>query len=414
MTANTATETLDTLYRRYTRLDPVSLADPYPLFHRLRTESPVFRSGSRFLLTRYDDVASVLRDPRFSAKRKGRVRKNTSAAPPLSGPTGSHMEALMAWRGRMMLEADPPDHTRLRSLANHAFTARTVAMMRERIQRLVDELLDQAEMQGETDVIAALAYPLPVIVIAELLGVPPEDRDYIRRWSGMAIAFLDGFRNVTTVDEARLEFGEYLRKIIVARRASPRDDLLTAFLDVEEGGSKLDEEELLAMCMLLLIAGHETTTNLIGNSLLTLLRHPDQCAMVRDDPSRLPSALEELLRYESPVQIAARVATEDCVIAGVPIAAGTPLTLHLGAANRDPTHFPDPDCFDIARTDNRTLAFGQGAHYCLGAALARMEGQIALGTLLRRFPNLRLRTEYVEWRPNTTLRGPTALHVVFD
>jgi hypothetical protein len=404
------TETLDTLYRRYVRFDPALLADPYPLLRRLRTECPVYRSGSRYLLTRHDDVAAVLRDPRFSAKRPARVR---SAAPVRIGPTGARMRAMMAFRGRQMLEADPPDHTRLRALANHAFAARTIAAMRPRIQHLVDDLLDRAATRGEMDVIAALAHPLPVIVIAELLGVPPEDRDRIRRWSAGAIPFLDGFRSPIAAEAAWQGFGDYLREIIAARRAAPRDDLLTAFLHAEEGGSRLDEEELLAMCILLLIAGHETTTNLIGNGLLTLLQHPDQLALVRDDPAYLASALGEVLRYEGPVQIAARVATEDCAIAGVSIAVGTPLTLHLGAANRDPARFTDPDRFEIARAEGGHLAFGQGAHYCLGAVLARMEGEIALGTMLRRLPELRLASTAVEWRRNLTWRGPVALPVSF-
>jgi cytochrome P450 len=410
MRGDIVTETLDTLYRRYARFDPALLADPYPLLRRLRTECPVYRSGSRYVLTRHDDVAAVLRDPRFSVKRPTRVRH---ADPAHVGPTGVRMRAMMAFRGRQMLESDPPDHTRLRALANHAFAARTIAAMRPRIQRLVDDLLDQAATRGEMDVIAALAYPLPVIVIAELLGVPPEDRDRIRRWSAGAIPFLDGFRNPIAAEAAWQGFGDYLRAIIADRRVAPRDDLLTAFLHAEEGGSRLDEDELLAMCILLLIAGHETTTNLIGNGLLTLLRHPDQLALVRDDPARLASAVEEVLRYESPVQIAARVATEDCTIAGVPIAAGTPLTLHLGAANRDPDRFSDPDCFNIARAEGRHLAFGQGAHYCLGAVLARMEGEIALGTTLRRLPELRLASTAVEWRRNLTWRGPVALPVAF-
>jgi cytochrome P450 len=408
------TETLDTLYRRYTRFDPALLADPYPLFHRLHAECPVYRSGSRFVLTRYDDVAAVLRDPRFSAKRPARAREGLPAVA-RSGPTGSRMRAMMAFRGRQMLESDPPDHTRLRALANHAFAARTIAAMHGRIQCLVDELLDAVVPQGEAmDAIAALAHPLPVIVIAELLGVPVEDRELIRRWSAGAIPFLDSFRNPIAAEAAWQGFGDYLRRIIADRRAAPRDDLITAFLHAEEGGSGLDEDELLAMCILLLIAGHETTTNLIGNGLLTLLRHPDQLALVRDDPARLAAVLEEVLRYESPVQIAARVATEDCVIAGMPIAAGTPLTLHLGAANRDPARFADPDCFNSTRTGARHLAFGQGAHYCLGAMLARMEGEIALGTLLRRLPNLRLASAAVEWRRTITWRGPVALSVAFD
>jgi pimeloyl-[acyl-carrier protein] synthase len=261
------------------------------------------------------------------------------------------------------------------------------------------------------DLIAAFAYPLPVIVIAELLGVPPEDRDRIRRWSAGAIPFLDGFRNPIAAEAAWQGFGDYLREIIAARRSAPRDDLISAFLAAEENGSKLDEDELLAMCILLLIAGHETTSNLIGNGLLTLLRHPDQLARVREEPAHLAATVAEILRYETPVQIAARVATEDCVIAGVPIAAGTPLTLHLGAANRDPAHFTAPDCFDIARPESHHLAFGQGAHYCLGAVLARMEGEIALGTTLRRLPDLRLTSATLEWRRNLTWRGLVALPV---
>ncbi len=406
------TETLDSLYHRYTRFDPALLADPYPLLRRLRTECPVYRSGSRYVLTRYDDVAAVLRDPRFSAKRQGKVRRGTPT-PSHAGPSGVRMRAMMAFRGRQMLESDPPDHTRLRSLANHAFTMRAITAMHGRIQRLVDDLLDQGEMRGEMDVIAALAYPLPIIVIAEMLGVPSVDRDRIRHWSEGAIPFLDNFRNPIAANAAWQGFSDYLGEIIAARRIAPRDDLLTAFLHAEEGGSSLDEDELLAMCILLLIAGHETTTNLIGNGLLTLLRHPDQLALVRDNPARLASAVEEVLRYESSVQIAARVTTEECAIAGVPIAAGTPLTLHLGAANRDPARFADPDRFDSARAEGRHLAFGQGAHYCLGAVLARMEGEIALGTMLRRLPNLRLVSPDVEWRRTITWRGLVTLPVSF-
>ena len=405
----TVTEALDLLYRRYTRFDPVLHADPYPLLRRLRAECPVYRSGSRFVLTRYDDVAAVLRDPRFSAKRPERMRP--TAAFTATGPMGVRMRAMIAFRGRQMLESDPPDHTRLRSLANHAFTVRAITAMRPRIQQLVDDLLDRVEEQGDVDLVATFAYPLPVIVIAELLGVPPEDRDRIRRWSAGAIPFLDGFRNPIAAEAAWQGFGDYLREIIAARRIAPRDDLLSGFLAAEENGSKLDEDELLAMCILLLIAGHETTTNLIGNGLLTLLRHPDQLARVRAEPALLAATVGEVLRYESPVQIAARVATEDCVIAGVPIAAGTPLTLHLGAANRDPARFTAPDCFDIARPESHHLAFGQGAHYCLGAVLARMEGEIALGTTLRRLPDLRLASAALEWRRNLTWRGLVSLPV---
>jgi cytochrome P450 len=315
-----------------------------------------------------------------------------------------------------MLVMDPPDHTRVRGLVNKAFTPRRVASLRQHIEGIVDELLGSVAGRGTLDVIADLAAPLPAFVIAELLGVPRQDYPQFKAWSNDLLALAGGLNRDDALGRFRHGLDAllgYLRKIISARRKEPRDDLISAMIAAQEAQDALSDSELLATCNLLLLAGHETTTNLIGNGLLALLRNPAELARLRAEPGLLRSGIEEMLRYDSPVQATVRIPTEEIELAGQRIAAGALVVVGIGAANRDPAAFPDPDRFDVARGENRHLAFGFGTHFCLGAPLARLEGEIAFRALLDRFPNLRLSTADVTYRPNVLLRGLTALPVVF-
>ncbi|HET9943680.1 MAG TPA: cytochrome P450, partial [Terriglobia bacterium] len=389
---------------------PEMLADPYPTYHRLRSMNPVFKMPKidAWLVTSYEAVNSALRSPQLSSDRFPRARQRLA-------PRG--LEALIEDRTRSMIHMDPPDHTRLRALVNKAFTPRAVNAMESRIQHLVEELLDAVQAQGRMEVIADLAYPLPVMVIAEMLGVPPEDRASFKRWSDEMSILLSG--DIVGLSEdvlrkalgAREELVEYFRAIAEQRRQNPGSDLLSALLQAEEEGGRLTEDELYSTVVLLLVAGNETTTNLLGNGLLALLRHPDQMRLVWNDPTLIPGAVEEMLRYDSPVQLTTRMAKVEMEIHGTPIPRGEWLYLVMGAANRDPEQFPDPDRFDVSRTDNRHIAFGAGAHFCLGAPLARLEAQITLRSLARRCPNLQLGSEIPEYRNNFNLRGLKALSV---
>jgi cytochrome P450 len=300
-----------------------------------------------------------------------------------------------------------------------AFTPRVVETLRPKIQAIVGRLLDRVEGAGAMDLIDDFAYPLPVIVICEMLGVPVADRDRFRQWGldiarGLDSVMLPPDSEVITRSIAsRTALTQYFRELIAERRASPRSDLLSGLIAVEEAGDKLTEQELLATCILLLVAGHETTVNLIGNGTLALLRHPDQRQRLRESPALIVSAVEELLRYDGPVQRTARIPSEDVVIGGRRIAKGEMVMPFIGAADRDPAQFPDPDRLDIGRTENRHIAFGLGIHFCLGAPLARLEGQIAINTLVQRLPKLALATDTPQYRQSLTLRGLTALPVTF-
>jgi cytochrome P450 len=414
-TSMIATPTLDDDLTALLRRDPTRLSDPYPVYHRLRAEAPLHRRGAgvtTWTLTRYDDVAAVLRDPRLSANRNQADRHVTRDAH-RAAPVRSQSRALQQLDAASMLTTDPPDHTRLRRLAHQAFTPRAIERLRARIQALADALLDAALPRGRLEIIADLAYPLPVTIIAEMLGVPPADRGRLRRWAAAFEAFLDRPNDIAQAYLTTTEFHDYLRTLIATRRVDPGDDLLSALVTAEEQGDMFSEEELLVMCTLLLNAGHVTTTNLIGNGVLALLRHPAQLRLLRDDSALLPAAVEEVLRYDSPVQFTARTATADVALGGALIRHGDLVQLMLGAANRDPARFPDPDRFDITRRDTRHLAFGLGPHFCLGAALARLEGQVVLGTLLRRLPDLRLAADRLEYRPNLAFHGLTALPVTW-
>jgi cytochrome P450 len=392
---------------QFNPMDPEFVADPYPTYHRLRTEDPVHHSPLGFwVLTRYDDVVAALRDPRLAKE---------AIASFVAARFGAPVPAM----GLSMLDRDPPDHTRLRGLVSKAFTPRVVEGLRPRIQQIVDGLLDGAAGRRSMDLIEEFAYPIPVIVICEMLGVPVEDHERFKGWSldvarGLDLVWLGpdsevGRRSIA----ARQALGEYFRGLIAQRRAAPRNDLLSGLIAAEEAGDKLNEIELLATCILLLIAGHETTVNLIGNGTLALLRHRDQLERLRREPGLIATAVEELLRFDGPVQRTARIPSEDVTFGGRTIAKGEMVMPFIGAADRDPAQFPSPDRLDIGRTDNRHIAFGWGIHFCLGAPLARIEGQIAINTLVRRLPKLELATGQPEYRQSLTLRGLKALPVTF-
>ncbi|MBI5668959.1 MAG: cytochrome P450 [Chloroflexi bacterium] len=398
----------------YDLLSPAALRNPHPIYAQLREEAPVYYTYDPemkvpvWLLTRYDDSIEFLKDPRFS-------KDMSKQMPP--GNDGNYMlNDAAAAINKHMLMADPPDHTRLRALVSKAFTPRVIENLRPRIQEIADNLLNAVEAKGQMDLIAEYALPLPITVIAELLGIPAADRDRFRHWSQTIV--LGGLRgdNLDAVGAAALEFIMYFHEMFDRRRAEPQDDLLTGLVMAEEAGDKLDQQELLSMVFLLLVAGHETTVNLIGNGTLALLEHPDQLAKLKADPSLMKTAIEEMLRYNGPVGMSTpRWARETLTIRGQTIHRGEQVAAVLLAANRDPQEFDNPDIFDITRAPNRHIAFGHGIHYCLGAPLARLEGSIALDTLLRRLPNLRLAVlpEQIEWTESLLLHGMKALPVVF-
>ncbi|MEU7432241.1 cytochrome P450 [Streptomyces sioyaensis] len=405
----THVDTTATLPSLQDLLDPRNQADPYPLYSRWRAQAPLARLDDQLMvLTRYEDCAAVLRDGRFG---------HPEADDPRFAGRRPSLEVLVDDDGRPVrgfLGLNPPDHTRMRALVSQAFTRRRVERLAPRIEELTDERFTAMERtQGPVDLIEGLATPLPVAVISELLGVPTEDRHRMLTWShAVARALVPDFLLPPGAAEqeaqARREFTDYLRELVVERRRAPGDDLLSALVTVHDDGDVLTENELLATCTLLLIAGHETTVNLIGNGTLALLRHPDQLARLRSDPALTDNAVEELLRYDSPVQLTVRFALQDAEVAGVPVPAGSTLLLLIGAANRDPAAYEHPERLDIGRTPLRHLAFGQGIHFCLGAPLARLETQIALRMLLARAPQVRLAGE-PEWKDHITLRGLSRL-----
>jgi cytochrome P450 len=397
-------------------LEEMYLENPYPLYRQLREADPVYwdeEQGGCWVLTGYTDVMAGLRDQRFSAQR---MDIGTDWIP---GELKERLEPPITALTRQILFLDPPDHTRLRGLVAKAFTPRMVEKLRPRIQQLVDELLAPAQEKGQMEVISELAYPLPAIVIAEMLGVPPEDRERFTLWTHDFGVLLDGggggldFEQVVQALLGVNEFMEYFRELIRQQRRTPRDNLLQAMQEAEEQGDVLSEEELLGNCVLLLAAGHGTTTHLIGNGMLALLRNPEQMEMLRAEPALLPTAVAELLRYDSPVQLTSRVATTNLRMRDKEIVAGQEVLFCLGAANHDPAQFAHPDRLDLRRQENRHLAFGQGIHFCLGAPLARVEAEIAFGSFLRTFANPRLASETIEHFPSQVFRGLNALPVTF-
>ena len=384
--------------------DPVVRANPYPYYDRMRAEAPFWPSmveDNTVILTRFADCETVLRDPRWSS--------NPIHRPSPDGAELDVRESMSAMGSHILLFIDPPDHTRLRKLMSKAFTPRTVEKLRPRVQEIVDEILDVAAEKGEIDVVSELGYLVPVTVICEMLGVPVEDRDLFGPWSSDASRMLDGVLDEETTMRGlagAMQIINYLNGLIEDHRAHPRDDLLSALIAAEEEGDRLTEDELRINSLLLFVAGHETTMNLIGNGVNALLANPDQLARLRDDPSLIVSAVEEFLRFDGPVHVTARAATEDGLVVGDrTFNRGDEVVTLLAAANRDPARFDHPDQLDIGRDDSHHLAFSFGIHFCLGAALARLEGQVAIGSLIERFPNLELLTAPVEYRDHFVLRG---------
>jgi cytochrome P450 len=402
--------------------DPAFLADPYSVYARLRAEDPVHRRPhGLWILTRYADVAAVLRDPRFG--REGFERHfGTGGGSTANGACSGLADAARLETGghrQSMLFRDPPHHTRLRDAVSRAFTPRTVEALRPRIQAHADALLDRMAPAGRMDVIADLAEPLPRAVIGELLGIPEAHRPACATWSAAVARSLDALPVpedrplVAEGQAARRVLGGYVRELIASRRARPGSDLVSTLVETADQDGLLSDSELVAMTVLLLVAGTETTVSLIGTTVWALLRHPAELARLREAPWLLPATVEEAVRWESPVQRTWRIATTDVALAGQTIPRGALVVLLLGAANRDPARFSDPDRFDVLRRDLGHVAFGAGVHVCLGAALARLETQVAVSALLRRLPSLQLATEQPVWRPTATLRGLATLPVTW-
>ena len=392
-------------------VSPQFKANPFPLFANLRASQPVFRTTLPdktpvWLLTRYDDVATLLKDDRFVKDKRKAMTPEQLRKLPWVPPVFRPLE-------RNMLDLDPPDHTRLRTLVHKAFTPSLVARMRDRVQALADELLVQVIHKGECDLIGDYALPLPMIIITEILGVPTRDRDKFHNWSRAVVSLSSPNPTLRVIPSVWL-FLRYLRRFFETRRREPQNDLVTALITAEEAGDKLSKDELLAMVFLLLIAGHETTVNLIGNGMLALFEHPEALNKLRQEPGNIKTAVEELLRYTSPVLMTTeRYAREEVTIHGVTIPRGGMTFGVIGSANRDETVFHQPDELDITREPNKHLSFGQGIHFCLGAPLARLEAEIAINTLLRHTSSLRLRVapESLRWRPSIMLRGLESLPI---
>jgi len=395
-------------------------ADPYPSYALMREQAPAYGWANRvgvttWYITRYDDVAAILRDhDRF-------VKDFHNALTPAEQAALPPMPPLLHLLSDHMLNLDEPDHTRLRALVNQAFNARMVEQLADRVQAVADELVDQVVDGGEMDLIGNFAFPLPIIVIAEMLGIPPEDRDRFRHWSrALVTPTANVERTLRKLEKSRRsmeDFISYLRAIFAQRREEPRDDLISSLLQVEEAGDRLSEEELFSMLLLLIVVGHETSVNLIGNGMLALLEHPDQAAQVRANPALTPVAVEELVRYANPVERAPmRFVARDLTLHGRRLKRGDSVSLVLAAANRDPAHFDQPDRLDITRNPNRHLGFGLGIHYCLGAPLGRLEGRVAVDTLLSRLPGLRLATPAFDlrWHTHPIMRGLRRLPVRWD
>jgi len=382
-------------------------ADPFPFYARLRAEAPVYQTHlpdgrTAWLITRYADVLAVLKDDRF-----GKNKINARKPPWLPGI----FRPLM----RNMLDQDPPDHTRLRGLVQKVFTTRLVEDLRERIQRLADELLQRAQAEGRMDVIADYAVPIPVTIIARMLGVPAKDQHRFHSWSKAAIASTSSRWGIIVALPQAHAFLRYVQKLVKAKRAVPGDDLAAALVRAEEAGDRLSEDELVAMIFLLLVAGHETTVNLIGNGVLTLLENPDQMHRLMDNAALIKPAVEELLRYNGPLETATeRYTRTEVTVANVTIPRGELVFAVLASANRDEQQFERADMLDLGREPNAHVAFGFGIHYCLGAPLARLEGQIAIATLLRGFQNLKLAVpiKLLRWRRGLVLRGLEHLPIV--
>ena len=397
--------------------EPGLAADPYPAYAQLREQAPVAWSDTWgcWLLTRYDDVHATIRQPGTF----GNAGRLTSFVDQLPAHDRDGLDALYENFSVGLLSADPPDHRRLRSLVSSVFTPRAVQRMRDRIQEITDDLLDAVVAHGEMDVVGDLAYPLPSIVISEMLGVPAEDRDDFKRWT----VDVNAFQGTGAVDAAATRQANdsiratraWLSRVVADRRDNPTDDLISELARAEQDGERLTEGELLSTCLSLVVAGNDTTTSLIGSAVSLLLEHPEQLGAVRQDPDLVTSLIEEVVRYESPLQYNPRVAREDVQLRGQTIRAGDRVLQMLGSANRDVEHFETPDRFDVRRDPNPHVGFGGGVHFCLGAPLARLEAEVALTTFLRRVDDLQLSgDDRPRWRDELFLRGLEHLRVTFS
>ena len=392
-------------------LEPEILANPYPLYNKLRTEDPVHwdRFLQTWVVTRYADVVNVLHS--FSADRTPTPEQLTAMGLSALNPIAKVMV-------KQMLFMDAPMHTRLRGLASAAFTPAKVEVLRGHIQEIANDLLDRVQTHGRMDVIAEFAAPLPAIVTAEMLGVPTEDHADLKKWSADFAEMLGNFQHnpdrIDRVLESTNNLTTYFQKAINRMREHPREGLIHSLMTAELNGDRLTDEEIVANCIVTMVGGQETTTNLIGNGLLTLMRNPEKLVQLRDNSRLIPSAVEELLRYESPSQHTGRIAREDVQIGDKQIRKGQAVMAVMAAANRDPERFSDPDELILDRADNKHLAFGWSSHFCFGAPLARMEGQIAFETILRRLPTLKLVPGHLTWRNNSGLRGLIGLPVTFS
>jgi cytochrome P450 len=387
------------------------IADPYPVYDELRRAGRIHydERTDHWLITRHADVNALLRDRRF-----GRTYLHLATHEEMGHPPDPEIQAPF-WHvvRNGMLDREPPDHTRLRGLVSKAFTPRRVAEMRDTIQRIVDGLVDEALAQGEFDLLATVLEPLPVTVIAELLGIPERDRHLLRPWSAEICLMYElnpSEEYARRASRASLEFGDYLAELSRARRANPGSDLISALGQVVVEGDRLTEDELVGTCVLLLNAGHEASVNGSGNGWWALFRNPGELERLRADRSLLTTAVEELLRYDTPLQLFERWVLEDAEVCGVPVPRGAELGLLFGSSNRDPDVFVEPDRLDLARDPNPHITFGAGIHFCLGAPLARLEMQIAFETILRRIPRLELLRE-PEWKPTYIIRGLRELRV---
>ena len=391
-------------------LDPEVLANPYPLYRQLREQDPIMWDPflHAWVVTRYAEIVTVLHH--FSAARTPGPEQFRAI-----GLTG--MEPIAAVMVRQMLFMDPPDHTRLRGLCAAAFTPRRVERLNAQIQEIADDLLDRVVANGRLDIIDDFAAPLPAIVTAEMLGVPLSDHAQLKAWSADFAEMLGNFQHnpgrAAVVERSLADMTAYFRSAIRAQERQPREGLIQALLAADVAGTRLSEDEIIANTIITMVGGQETTTNLIGNGMLTLLRHPDQLAELREQPALIDSAVEELLRYESPSQHTARLAPDDVMLGDKRLRRRDGVIVVMAAGNRDPARFPDPDRLDLRRGDNRHLAFGWAAHFCFGAPLARIEGKIAFATLLRRLPGLALEPGRLKWRANLGLRGLVRLPVSF-
>jgi cytochrome P450 len=400
---------------RFNLFDSKFNANPYPTYHRLREEDPVHRYliGGDWIVTRYADVKAVLKSGcvRTDDRPKSIQERNKYLL-----HKEKNLDILAYTTSRFLFYMNPPDHTRLRGLVGKGFSSIVVERMRPHIQEIVDELLDKVRHKGSMDIVAELASPLSVSVISKLLGIPKEAQQQLHQWTNVLSRILDplvSLKEYEAMNQATEEIQEYLRTLIAEREKEPQEDFISNLIAAKDQSDRLSQKELLAICTLLFGAGEETTGNTIGNGMLALLQHPNQMEQLKREPTMIQSAVEEVIRYDSAIQMLTRIATDNLEIGNQTIKAGEKIVLCLGAANRDPAQFPNPDELNINREQNHHLAFADGIHYCLGAALARAESQVAINTLIQTFPDLKLASNKLEWKKSIVIRGLKSLSVSF-